>query len=169
MPVPSMQRHLRNMTGGAPREGYEAVWLRADGTRIDVMIFEAALVDAQGQRIGWMGSIVDITARQQDEERERRRTEALAHQARLTTLGEVASALAHQLNQPLTALAGYNAGVLRSLQRAGFADATVLDAVRRLDVEDNGPGRSHARHADRARTRGHGPGGRRQAQQGDRR
>ena len=48
-----------------------------------------------------------------------------AAQARLTTLGEVASALAHQLNQPLTAIAGYNAGVLRSLQDAGYADAVV--------------------------------------------
>ncbi|HET7867075.1 MAG TPA: PAS domain S-box protein, partial [Burkholderiaceae bacterium] len=137
----SMQRHLRNMAGGAPREGYEAVWVRGDGTRIDVMIFEAPLVDAQGQRIGWMGSIVDITARKQAEERERRRTEALAHQARLTTLGEVASALAHQLNQPLTAIAGYNAGVLRSLERAGYADSTVLDAVRRLGEQANEAGR----------------------------
>jgi len=137
----SMQRHLRNMAGGAPREGYEAGWVRADGTRIDVMIFEAPLVDAQGQRIGWMGSIVDITARKQAEERERRRTEALAHQARLTTLGEVASALAHQLNQPLTAIAGYNAGVLRSLERAGFADTSVLDAVRRLGEQAAEAGR----------------------------
>lgn len=137
----SMQRHLRNMAGGAPREGYEAVWVRADGTRIDVMIFEAPLVGAQGQRIGWMGSIVDITARKQAEERERRRTEALAHQARLTTLGEVASALAHQLNQPLTAIAGYNAGVLRSLERAGYADSTVLDAVRRLGEQASEAGR----------------------------
>ena len=137
----SMRRHLRNMAGGAPREGYEANWVRADGTPIDVMIFEAPLVDAHGQRIGWMGSIVDITARKQAEERERRRTEALAHQARLTTLGEVASALAHQLNQPLTAIAGYNAGVLRSLERAGYADTTVLDAVRRLGEQAAEAGR----------------------------
>jgi two-component system sensor histidine kinase DctS len=131
----SLSRLRRNMAGGAPREGYEARWLRADGTAIDVMIFEAALVDSQGQQIGWMGSIVDITARRQAEERERHQLEALATQARLTTLGEVASALAHQLNQPLTAIAGYNAGVLRSLERDGYADAVVLDAVRRLGVQ----------------------------------
>lgn len=115
--------------------------MRADGTPIDVMIFEAPLVNAHGQRIGWMGSIVDITARKQAEERERRRTEALAHQARLTTLGEVDSALAHQLNQPLTAIAGYNAGVLRSLERTGFADTTVLDAVRHLGEQATEAGR----------------------------
>lgn len=127
-----MQRHLRTMAGAAPREGYEARWLRSDGATIDVMVFEAPLIDAGGQHIGWMGSIVDITERKRSEERERRQLETLGNHARLTTLGEVASALAHQLNQPLAALAGYNAGVLRSLERSGFADAVILDALRRM-------------------------------------
>jgi two-component system sensor histidine kinase DctS len=127
----SMQRHLRNMAGQAPREGYEARWQRADGTLLDVMIFESPLVDAQGLHMGWMGSIVDITARKRSEERERRQMEALGNQARLTTLGEVASALAHQLNQPLAAMASYNAGVLRSLERMNFSDTAVLHALRR--------------------------------------
>ncbi len=128
----SMQRHRRNMAGGAPREGYEARWRRADGAPLEVMIFEAPLVDAEGRQIGWMGSIVDITARKQAEELERKRSEALAAQARLATLGEVASALAHQLNQPLTAIAGYNAGVLRSLERQPAIDPLLLDALRKL-------------------------------------
>jgi two-component system sensor histidine kinase DctS len=127
----SMQRHLRNMAGNAPRGGYEARWQRADGTPIDVMIFEAPLVDAHGVHMGWMASIVNITERKRSEERERRQLEALSKQARLTTLGEVASALAHQLNQPLAALASYNAGVLRTLERQNFADAQVLEALRR--------------------------------------
>ena len=137
----SMQRHRRNMAGGAPREGYETRWVRADGRAIDVMVLEAPLVDALGEQVGWMGSIVDITERKRAEERERRQVETLATQARLTTLGEVASALAHQLNQPLTAIAGYNAGVLRSLHSAGYADATVLEAVRRLGEQAAEAGR----------------------------
>ena len=137
----SMQRHMRNMAGGAPREGYETRWVRADGTPLSVMIFEAPLVDALGAHVGWMGSIVDISARKRLEERERRQLETLATQARLTTLGEVASALAHQLNQPLAAIAGYNAGVLRSLESAGYADARVLDAVRRLGEQAAEAGR----------------------------
>jgi two-component system sensor histidine kinase DctS len=127
----SMWRHQRNMAGGAPREGYEARWVHADGHELHVMVFEAPLVNAVGQQIGWMGSIVDITLRKQAEERERLRSETLATQARLTTLGEVASALAHQLNQPLAAITSYNGGVLRSLERAGFGDEVVMDALRR--------------------------------------
>jgi two-component system sensor histidine kinase DctS len=88
-----------------------------------------------------MGSIVDISARKQAEERERRRTEALAHQARLSTLGEVASALAHQLNQPLAAIAGYNAGAIRSLERSGQADEIVMGALKRLGEQAMEAGR----------------------------
>ncbi len=136
-----LSRLQRNLAGGAPREGYEARWQHRDGRAIEVMVFEARLVDALGRHIGWMGSTVDITERRRMEERERRQSEALAAQARLTTLGEVASALAHQLNQPLTAVAGYNAGVLRSLERAGYADAVVLQALRRLGEQANEAGR----------------------------
>jgi len=127
----AMVRSRRNLAGLAPREGYEARWHRIDGQELTVMVFESPLVNAQGRQIGWMGSIIDITTHKRLEERERRQTEAMAHQARLTTLGEVASALAHQLNQPLTAIAGYNGGVLRSLERSGFGDAVVLQALRR--------------------------------------
>ncbi|WP_395701336.1 sensor histidine kinase [Aquabacterium sp.] len=137
----SMWRHQRNMAGGAPPEGYEARWIHADGHELHVMVFEAPLVNAVGRQIGWMGSIVDITARRQAEERERQRSEALATQARLTTLGEVASALAHQLNQPLAAITSYNGGVLRSLERAGFDDELVLDALRRLGEQAGEAGR----------------------------
>jgi two-component system sensor histidine kinase DctS len=99
------------------------------------MVFEAPLVDADGQHRGWMGSIVDITKRKQYEERERRQIETLANQARLTMLGEIASALAHQLNQPLAALGAYHAGIVRSLERLHFDDANVVDALHRADTQ----------------------------------
>jgi two-component system sensor histidine kinase DctS len=47
-------------------------------------------------------------------------------------LGEVASTLAHELNQPLTAIAGYSAGVLNSVQRQPQPDPVVLRALQRL-------------------------------------
>ena len=128
----SLSRHLRNMAGGAPRDGYEARWVRKDGRPIDVMLYEAPLVDSGGRHIGWMGSILDITERKRLEERERHQTDTMAHQARLTMLGEVASALAHQLNQPLTSITGYAAGVKRLLERAGHPDARLVDAMSRL-------------------------------------
>jgi two-component system sensor histidine kinase DctS len=127
-----LQRHQRNLAGHAPREGYEARWQHRDGHLIDVMIFEAPLVDARGRHIGWMGSIVDITERKRHEERERRQNEAMAHHSRLTMLGEVASALAHELNQPLSAIASYNAGVLNWAERQPQIDGAILRALKRI-------------------------------------
>lgn len=127
----AMMRSRRSLAGLAPREGYEVRWRHMDGHMIDVMVFESPLVDAAGQQIGWMGSITDITLRKRLEERERHQAEAMAHQARLTTLGEIASALAHQLNQPLTAITSYNGGVVRLLERSGYDNPVVLQALQR--------------------------------------
>ncbi|MEP7299058.1 MAG: PAS domain S-box protein [Burkholderiales bacterium] len=140
----AMQRHQRNMAGEAPREGYETRWHHRDGHALDVMLFETPLVDARGQQIGWMGSVLDITAAKRIEERERRHTDTMAHHARLTMLGEIASTLAHELNQPLTAISSYNAGVLNSLQRADApapTDPNVLRALGRLGEQAAHAGR----------------------------
>lgn len=125
-----MLRNQRNLAGNAPREGYEALWRHQDGRMLNVMVFESPLIDAYGKQIGWMGSIIDITTRKQLEERERHQTEAMAYQSRLTTLGEVASALAHQLNQPLTAIMGYNMGMQRMLSDAGYGNQAVINALK---------------------------------------
>lgn len=37
--------------------------MRKDGKRFDALIYEAPLIDADGQHTGWMASIVDVTAR----------------------------------------------------------------------------------------------------------
>lgn len=139
------ERNRRNLAGLAPREGYEARWRHSSGRLVDVMVFEAPLVDAGGRQIGWMGSILDITERRRLEERERRQVETLAHNARLTMLGEVASTLAHELNQPLTAIASYNAGISNSLATLGVRDEPVLGALKRLGQQAEHAGRIVAR------------------------
>ena len=129
------QRNQRNLAGLAPREGYEARWQHQDGHALDVMVFESPLIDANGQQMGWMGSIIDITTRKALEARERHQSEAMAHQARLTTLGEIASALAHQLNQPLTAVMGYNAGLQRLLEQEDTPRAKMLAALQSQQLQ----------------------------------
>lgn len=137
-----MQRYRRNMAGDAPRGGYETRWRHRGGRRLDVMVFEAPLVDARGRHIGWMGSFLDITERKRLEDRERHQADTLAHHARLTMLGEIASTLAHELNQPLSAISSYNAGVINSLQRGGAEpDPTVLRALQRLGEQAAHAGR----------------------------
>ncbi|GHD55733.1 PAS domain S-box protein [Jeongeupia chitinilytica] len=57
----------------------------------------------------WLEIATDITARRQAAEEARLRDERLQHTARLVSMGEMASSLAHELNQPLAAIAGYAA------------------------------------------------------------
>ncbi|WP_422017841.1 sensor histidine kinase [Roseateles sp.] len=139
------ERNRRNLAGHAPREGYEAHWRHASGRTVDVMVFESPLVDASGRQIGWMGSIIDVTERKRLEERERRQVETLANNARLTMLGEIASTLAHELNQPLTAIASYGAGLTNSLAKLGVKDELVCGALQRLGQQAAHAGRIVAR------------------------
>jgi len=127
---------MQTRSGTAPlrtkREGYETRWRHRDGHFIDVMVFESPLVDGLGHQVGWMGSIVDVTERKRLEELERRQREVLANHARLSTLGEVASTLAHELNQPLTSIVSYSAGIAKALQRRPDSDPDLVAAAQAL-------------------------------------
>jgi PAS domain S-box-containing protein len=62
------------------------------------------VVDEQGQVVLGIVTVRDITERLKAEERSQRLQAELAHMARLQTMGEMASGLAHELNQPLAAI-----------------------------------------------------------------
>ncbi len=141
----AMIRHRRNLAGGAPIDGYEATWHHASGREVRVMVMDAPLIDAAGKHVGWMGSVLDITERRAAEERERRQFEQLSHHARLTTFGEIASTLAHELNQPLTVISSYSTGLLNTMRARGFADADILAALQTLSEHAAQAGRIVAR------------------------
>jgi two-component system, LuxR family, sensor kinase FixL len=75
-----------------------------------------------GQRRFFTGFVRDLTERQQAERRLQELQSELIHMSRFTALGEMASTLAHELNQPLTAIANYLKGSRRLLD-AGPGDA----------------------------------------------
>lgn len=70
-----------------------------------------------------------IRDRERAEELARVRHEELAHLARLNTLGEMASSLAHELNQPLTAIVAYTHSCLRRMADDGWEDEAVRDEL----------------------------------------
>ncbi len=106
-------RQQVRMTGTPPpSEGYETTFMRRNGERFAVMIFEAALVDGHRRHTGWMSTALDITAQRRVEELSRQQQERLQATARLATVGEMASLLSHELNQPLAAIASYATGSL---------------------------------------------------------
>ena len=101
-----------------PREGFESVFVRKDGSRFPVLIIEAPLINAQGVQTGWMTALLDVSEQRRIEEISRASRERLQATARLATIGEMASLLSHELNQPLAAIASYANGSINMLHNA---------------------------------------------------
>jgi two-component system sensor histidine kinase DctS len=76
-----------------------------------------------------MGSIIDISERKRLEEKDRHHTETMAQHARLNDMGLLASELAHELNQPLTTIVSYSAGLNMALKKVPSLDPEVSAAV----------------------------------------
>jgi two-component system, LuxR family, sensor histidine kinase DctS len=99
-----------------PRGGHESIFMRRDGTRFPVLIMEAPLINAAGKHTGWMSAILDVSEQRRVEEQSRASADRLQATARLAMVGEMASLLSHELNQPLAAISSYAAGSLNLLQ-----------------------------------------------------
>ncbi|ASY62353.1 putative two-component transmembrane sensor histidine kinase transcription regulator protein [Sinorhizobium sojae CCBAU 05684] len=139
--------------GGAVSQAFETRFRRADGSEIDVQVYEAALIDAAGRHRGWMGSIIDITDTKQAARLARAQDESMARTGRLVTLGEMASTLAHELNQPLSAIASYSAGLANLLQQGEAEPAVLRPAVEKLSLQANRAGQIIRRIQDFAKKR----------------
>lgn len=74
----------------------------------------------------------EIAERKQAEDRARELQTELAHAHRLSLMGEMASSMAHELNQPLTAIRLYARGCARRLKSGGGSREELLDALNQL-------------------------------------
>lgn len=133
MPSPDRERHDRYMrdyveTGVRKIIGIGRV---TTGRRRDGNTFPMELSVGEawvGGRRVFTGFIHDITQQQEAEFRFHELQSELAHVGRLTELGTLASSLAHELNQPLTAIASYCEGAADLLE--GEPDAERLSMAR---------------------------------------
>lgn len=119
------ERFSQMLSGSVPSEGFETIYQRADGERFPVLIHESALVNEHGTQTGWMSSILDISELKHAQELAQQQQEKLHTSARLATMGEIASMLAHELNQPLAAISSYTTGAINLIQ-AGNIDHPLL-------------------------------------------
>lgn len=101
-----------------PLGGHESVFMRSDGTRFPVLIIEAPLINAVGKHTGWMSAVLDLSEQKRTEEASRASQDRLQATARLAMVGEMASLLSHELNQPLAAISSYANGSLNVLRDA---------------------------------------------------
>lgn len=133
--------HRVVMAGEAPVDGYEITFMRKSGELLHALIYEAPLIDGNGKHTGWMGSVVDVTERKRAEELARQQQEQLQFTSRLVTMGEMASTLAHELNQPLAAIASYNTGCLNLLGTDNFDPGEIRQALEKAGIQAQRAGR----------------------------
>lgn len=125
-------------------QGFETVFMRQSGERFPVRIYEAPLRDAHGRQTGLMSTVLDISEQRRVEELSRQQQDRLQATARLATVGEMASLLSHELNQPLAAIASYANGSLNLLTDPEPPEDTpglVRQALERIAAQADRAGR----------------------------
>jgi two-component system sensor kinase FixL len=131
MPSPYRESHdgylARYMQTGERRIigiGRVVVGERKDGSTFPMELSVGEM--RSGNQRFFTGFIRDLTERQKTEARLQELQSELVHISRLTALGEMASTLAHELNQPLSAIANYMKGSRRLLEDSSDERTTMI-------------------------------------------
>lgn len=113
--------------------GRIVVGSRKDGSTFPM---ELAVGETKGSTPSFTGFIRDLTESQETETRLQELQNELVHVSRLTAMGEMASTLAHELNQPLSAIANLLTGSRRLMDRGRETDQTkIRDAIDRAAAQ----------------------------------
>jgi two-component system, LuxR family, sensor kinase FixL len=134
MPAPFKEQHdgyLRRYAETGERRiigvGRVVVGLRKDGATFPMQLAVGEVRSEHGRF--FTGFVYDLTQRQEREAQMQALQGELTHIARVSAMGEMASALAHELNQPLSAIANYLNGVRRFMARDSAADPQLVAAL----------------------------------------
>jgi two-component system sensor kinase FixL len=123
-----LERYLRTGERRIIGIGRVVVGERKDGSTFPMELSVGEM--RSGNQRFFTGFIRDLTERQQTEARLQELQSELVHISRLTAMGEMASALAHELNQPLSAIANYMKGSRRLLEgNSDEQSATLRDVM----------------------------------------
>jgi two-component system sensor kinase FixL len=123
---------LQNGSGSCDVE-YRIV--RGDGTTRYLHHIAQLTRDGHGRPVRHVGTVHDVTDRRQTEDEARQLQERLTHFARLSTMGEMAAGLAHEINQPLSAIAMYAQACQRFIRSPTRDDADVLEALEQINAQ----------------------------------
>lgn len=125
-------RHLDS--GGPPLDIEYQIVLR-DGRTRHLHHIAQAVRDGDGQTVKLVGTIHDITDRRHAEDEARQLQDRLTHFSRLSTMGEMAAGLAHEINQPLSAIATYAQACQRLLRQPEPDIVEVVGALEHINAQ----------------------------------
>jgi two-component system sensor kinase FixL len=125
-----LKRYLQTRIAHVIGRGREVTARHRDGSLFPVYLSVGLVAGSEPAR--FVGFLQDLTARHQGEEQTRRLQERLWHVARFATLGEMASGIAHELNQPLTAIANYAQACERLLAKPDADIPEIRDVMKEI-------------------------------------
>ncbi|MEA3302768.1 MAG: PhnD/SsuA/transferrin family substrate-binding protein, partial [Pseudomonadota bacterium] len=115
-----------------PRFVEDDLFWKKDGSGFPVEYSSTPMHDHRGETVGSVVVFRDISERKQAEEEARRHQAELAHMARLNTMGEMASGIAHELNQPLTAIATNAYASIQMLESGNMSNEKLADIMEKI-------------------------------------
>jgi len=121
-------------TGKAPLDIEYQVVLR-DGTVKHLHHLAQAVFRADGSVLKYVGTVHDVTDRRRAEDEARVLQERLTHFSRLSTMGEMAAGLAHEINQPLSAIATYAQACQRLIRQPEPGIEDVITALEQINAQ----------------------------------
>lgn len=124
-----IERYLKTAIPHIIGIGREVVGRRKDGSTFP-MYLSVGEGEVNGQRI-FVGIVSDISQQRARDKRIQELQGELLHVTRMTAMGEMASALAHEINQPLTALLNYTSAARRMAKNFGEDGAKLADILDR--------------------------------------
>ncbi len=119
---------IADLLAGRPYSRFEKYCSVKDGGSRAIIWSNTAMYDEQGRVEYIICTGIDVTEARRAEEEAQRHLADLARVSRITMLGEMASAMAHELNQPLSAVVNYTQGCIRRMQ-AGAGDSAALQGA----------------------------------------
>ena len=119
----NLQQRLRDAVTSAAQGAttkFEATCPRSDGSMATVDFSLRPITNSAGQVVFLVSESHDITEQRLAEEEARHHREQIAHVSRLSTLGEMAAGIAHEINQPLTAISLFAQAGKRLVEAGNF-------------------------------------------------
>jgi two-component system sensor kinase FixL len=110
-------------------------YIRSDGQTVHALLHCGIVHDKKGLPRMLVAQIEDLTQRLKAEEEVRLHRERLTHVARVSTMGEMATGIAHEVNQPLTAIANYAQACRRMIEAGMGDDPDVMETLTQISDE----------------------------------